>query len=239
MIEHSLSNRSKARFAGVICIIGGMMFSLYFIGLNSLLEILSPPLESGMIPALKLAISCATSLCLAGGPLGLLALGATGSGRNKTLGAIGAMIALGGLASYCVGSFYVYTSPDKALRQYFTPAGSVLITLGMLLMTIALLKARIARGWRVVAALLLSLYFPLQFPLQAMLFLGKGRGPNPILLGAWGFFCMFLGQAIRSYPERPTIPVADRKENSFSRRLTHPPNAPREVGRSAHSLDQT
>ena len=88
-----------------------------------------------------------------------------------------------------------------ALKQYFTPGGSVLITLGMLLMTIALLKARVLRGWRAVSALMVSLYFPLQFPLQAMLFLGKGRGPTPMLLGIWGFFWLLLGHAIRSFPQ--------------------------------------
>jgi hypothetical protein len=177
---------------------GGLTFFFYFIALHPLLKAFSPPIEAGAIPAVKMAISCVASVCLAGGSIGLLAVSAAGTGRVKALGVAGSVITLLGLVSYITGSLYIYRSPDRAFKQLFTPGGSFLLTLGMLLLGIAVLKARRLRGWRAATPLLVSLYFPLQFPLQALLFLGKGKGPNPILLGAWGVFWLLLGYAIWS-----------------------------------------
>lgn len=56
--------------------------------------------------------------------------------------------------------------------------------------------AGIWKGWRNLIVLLVTLYFPFQFPLQAAFFLGQGTGPNPILLGAWGLFWGLLGFTI-------------------------------------------
>lgn len=199
-----MTNRSKARFAGIACMAGGLTFSFYFIALHSLLKAFSPPIEAGAVPAVKMVISCVASVCLAGGSIGLLSLSAAGTGRVKALGVAGAVITLLGLASYITGSLYIYSFPDRAFKQFFTPGGSFLLTLGMLLLGIAALKARKLRGWRAATPLLVSLYFPLQFPLQALLFLGKGRGPNPILLGAWGIFWLILGYAIWSIARETT-----------------------------------
>jgi hypothetical protein len=193
-----MTNRSKSLLAGIVCMAGGLTFSFYFIGLHSLLKAFSPPIDAGAIPAVKMVISCIASLCLAGGSMGLLALGAAGTGRVKSLGITGAVITLLGLASYITGSLYIYSFSERAVKQLFTPAGSFLLTLGMLLLGIAVLKTRMLRGWRAAMPLLVSFYFPLQFPLQAVLFLGKGRGPNPFLLGAWGIFWFLQGYAIWS-----------------------------------------
>jgi hypothetical protein len=199
-----MKTRLKARLAGIACMSGGLTFSLYFIALHSLLKAFSPPIEAGAIPAVKMVISCVASSCLACGPIGLLAVSAAGTGRIKALGVAGAVITLLGLVSYITGSLYIYSFPDRAFKQLFTPGGSFLLTLGMLLLGIAVLKARKLRGWRAATPLLVSLYFPLQFPLQALLFLGKGRGPNPILLGAWGVFWLLLGYAIWSIARETT-----------------------------------
>jgi hypothetical protein len=72
--------------------IGGLTFSLYFIGLSSLLDLFSPPLGPQSFATVKMAVSLATSLCLAGGPLGLLALAATGSKVEKVIGVVGAAL---------------------------------------------------------------------------------------------------------------------------------------------------
>ena len=203
-----------------------MMFSLYFIGLNSLLDMLIPSLEVEEIRTVKLAIWCATSLCLAGGPIGLLLLISTGIARKRAMAMTGAILTLLGLTAYLAGSVYIHSSPDRALKQYFTPSGSALITIGMLLMTIAVIKARVLSGWRAASALLVSLYFPLQFPFQVMPFLGKGRGPQPMLLGVWGFFWLLLGYAIRSYP--PRLPSREIQPAGFeeSTRRTDGKNEP-------------
>jgi hypothetical protein len=199
-----MTNPLKARLAGIACMIGGLTFSFYFIALHSLLNAFSPPIKADAIPAVKMIISCVASVCLAGGSIGLLAVRAAGTGRVKAMGVAGAVITLLGLVSYITGSLYIYISPNRAFKQLFTPGGSFLLTSGMLLLGIAVLKARKLRGWRAAAPLLVSLYFPLQFPLQALLFLGNGRGPNPILLGAWGVFWLLLGYAIWSIARETT-----------------------------------
>ncbi len=190
-----MMNRSKASLAGMACMAGGLAFIFYFIGLPSILNAFIP-IEANAIPMVELFISCAASVCLAGGPMGLLALNAAGTGREKVLDLSGAAITLLGLASYVTGSLYIYFYPGG--KQFFTPAGSFLLTLGMSLLSIATIKTRRLRGWRGLAPLLVCIYFPLQFPLQVIFFLGKGRGPNPILLGVWGVFWLLLGYAIWS-----------------------------------------
>lgn len=175
--------------------ISGLLFFLYFTVLNSLLQPLQlAPEAISLIKASWGVIACG----VAGGSIGLLALGAVGSGWQKTLGVGGTFFNLLGCLFYLVGSIYIYNFPDRAMRQFFTPGGSILLSFGMLLLAIAVLIARRLRGWRAFAPLLVALYFPLQFPLQALLFLGSGKGPNPILLGSWGLFWMFLGLAICS-----------------------------------------
>ena len=193
-----MTNLCKARFAGLACTLGGLLFLFYFTGLNALTAALTPPLEAGCVPALKMLLTCAAAVGLAGGPLGLLALGVAGDGGRRVLGPAGAGLALLGLLSYIIGSLFIYNFPERAFKQLFTPGGSALMTLGMLLLGTAVLRARRWRGWRAAVPLVTALYFPLQFPLQAALFLGKGRGPNPTLLGAWGLFWLLLGIAIWS-----------------------------------------
>jgi hypothetical protein len=63
--------------------LGGLLFSSYFIGLNPLIRVLTPPLDPASVPALKMLVSCAAALCLAGGPVGLLALGRSAAGGER------------------------------------------------------------------------------------------------------------------------------------------------------------
>jgi hypothetical protein len=189
-----ITSASRAGLTGLAFKTGGLLFIFYFIGLNPLLKAFDSPLPSGIVPALQVSVACASSIFLAFGLFGLLSLGVTGSGRKKVLGLAGTLVALLGLTSYIVGSIYIYSFPDRA--QFFTPAGSALIMLGMLLLGRAVLAVRTLSGWRAVTPLLVGLYFPLQFPLQAIFFLSQGRGPSPVLLGVWGVFWILLGVAV-------------------------------------------
>lgn len=190
-----MNNTQKASLAGIICMVSGLLFFLYFTALNPLLQQLQ--LEPGAVSMIKASWGVIAG-GLAGGSIGLLALEATGTGWQKTLGLGGTFFNLLGTIFYLVGSIYIYNFPDRAARQLFTSGGSILFTLGMLLLAVSVLSARRLRGWRAVAPLLVALYFPLQFPLQAFLFLGSDRGLKPILLGSWGLFWMLLGYAIWS-----------------------------------------
>ncbi|HEX6622638.1 MAG TPA: hypothetical protein VF064_02915, partial [Pyrinomonadaceae bacterium] len=63
-----MTNLSKARFAGLACTLGGLLFLFYFTGLNALIAALTPPLEAARVPALKMLLTCVAAICLAGGP---------------------------------------------------------------------------------------------------------------------------------------------------------------------------
>jgi hypothetical protein len=198
-----MKNVSGTCAAGFIGMIGGLLFSFYFVGLNPLLELFNSQFETETVSAIKMIISCVASLCLAVSLIGLLTSGIIGGWRNG-LGVSGTFISLLGLTSYVVGSIYIYSFPEKALRQFFTPGGSTLIMIGMLLLATAMLKAGRYRGWHAVTPLLVGLYFPLQFPLQALFFLSKNRGPSPLLLSVWGIFWILLGYAVWSNARRTT-----------------------------------
>ena len=190
----SITDASTAVPAGLAFEIGGLLFLFYFIGLNPLLKAFDSPLEPDTVSALKMSVACASSVFLAFGLLRLRSLGVTGSGWKTVLGVTGTVVALMGLTSYIVGSIYIYKFPDRP--QFFTPGGSALVMLGMLLLGAVVLATGTLRGWRAATPLLVGLYFPLQFPLQAVFFLKQGKGPSPMLLGFWGVFWVLLGAAV-------------------------------------------
>jgi len=86
--------------------------------------------------------------------------------------------------------------PDAAFTQRLTPAGSLLLAVGMLLLGVAVLRARRLAGWRRYVPLAIGLYFPLQLVVQLAFFL-NGRdgqlGPNGWFLGPWGLLWALLG----------------------------------------------
>jgi hypothetical protein len=193
-----MTNTSRASLAGLMSMAGGLLFTFYFIGINPLLRLFDSPFEPSAVAALKMVIFCIASLCLAGGSIGILALGVTGTSWKRALSFAGTALSLLGLTLYIVGSLYIYTFPERAVRQFFTPGGSILLTLGALLLATAVLAAKRWRGWRAITPLLAGLYFPAHFPIQAVFFLSRGKGPLPALLGAWGIFWFLLGYAIWS-----------------------------------------
>lgn len=192
-----MKNMSATCAAGFIGMIGGLLFSFYFVGINLLLELFNSPFGTQTVSAIKMILVSVVCICLAISLIGLLTSG-IGTGWEKGSGIIGTLISILGLTSYAVGSIYIYTFPEKALRQFFTPGGSILITLGMLFLAMGVLKAGRWRGWRAFTPLFVGLYFPLQFPFQFIFFLSKSRGPSPVLLGIWGIFWVVLGYAVWS-----------------------------------------
>ena len=208
-----MKNILTTRVAGFACFVGGLLFALDFMLFGWLIRGGFVPLETGTTVLLRTTLWCAVSLLLNSGALGLLSAGATGGGWKRKLSYCGLAFVLLGTLSYIAGSLYIYAAPDRATRQIFTPLGSVLITIGMLKLAIAVMTANVWCGWRKFVPAPVALYFPLQFPLQAILFLGAGRGPNPFLLGAWGIGWMLLGWAIyTSVSQTETV----RDKNKFS-----------------------
>jgi hypothetical protein len=189
-------DQKRIRFAGLACMAGGALFTLSFVGMRSVLELLASVTGEEINRLLRTLVWCTAALLLTGGSIGLLALHANSASWRKAFGRAGAGIALLGVGAYVIGSIYIYLFPDRALKQFFTPGGSILLTFGTLLLAVSLTGAGRLSRWHLWTVWVTALYFPLQFPVQASLHLGAGKGPNPVLLGAWGILWSLLGYVI-------------------------------------------
>ena len=129
------------------------------------------------------------ALCLLGVPIAFWLRGAIGTGWRRGLAAIGTGLIVLGVTAWITAFTTLFADPDGAFSQRLTPAGSVLMALGMLLFGVAVLASRRLSGWRALAPLILGIYFPAQLTLQLAFFLGGkdgSPGPNGALLGTWG-----------------------------------------------------
>jgi hypothetical protein len=183
----TIANRSQ--LLGRACLAGGMLFA----GLNSLedLGLAQSP------PGLLLVIGVVLLLCLMGGPLGLLASSAAGSGRTGRTGIIGAIISLMGLLFYLVGVLYTgLVDPEMGI---FYALGALLSGVGMLLLGIAVLLAKRLEGWRRFTPLLVGAYYVLMIPIQIVFFIGPHGRPSATLLALWGLTWALLGYAIYTH----------------------------------------
>ena len=186
--------------SGIVTLVAGLLFFIDFVIIGSVLRSYPNLREYPMIPLSRTFLEILISIGLSFAPIGFLRLRVWGNGWKKKVGIIGMSIVVLGSASYITGVVYVYMNPTLGTRQFFTPLGSVLLTLGMLIAFTAILAAGVWRGWRRFVPMLVWLYFPLQFPFQALLFLGQNRGPNPFLLGTWGLCWAVLGWTIWRSP---------------------------------------
>jgi len=177
---------SRARLAGAACVAGGVLLAAtILIGIDGTRSTVAGLVVWGLAMA-----------CLMGGPLGLLALDAAG---GRPLGYIGAGLALLGQATQVAGMAYIIAYPALEADQLFTPLGAQAISIGMLLLGIACLRAKRLTGWRRLAPLAPPVYFLAQLlAIQIPFYLTKGLQPNFILLALWGLAWVLLGQAIRS-----------------------------------------
>lgn len=194
-----------ARFAGIACLIGGLLFFLDFTVIGWALKTNLPSSAGPVAGLMRALLWGAAALALTGGAGGLHLAGATGDGWREKLGLCGVFFNLLGAASYIAGTIFIYNFPDRATKQIFTPLGSLLLTIGMLKLAAAVFGAGVWRGWRRFVPLAVALYFPVQLPLQIIFFLGQGRGPNPLLLGAWGICWALLGAALWSDGARDEV----------------------------------
>ena len=188
---------------GLAAFTGGLLFFLDFVVIGTVLRLHPHLREYGALPPGRAALWVIVSLGLMMAPVGLLRIGVLGGGRTRRIGVTGVALAILGGVSYICGTVFIYFNPDRGTRQFFTPLGSVLLTLGMVLIYVSVLRAKVWRDWRRHTPLLVWIYFPLQFPIQAFLFLGENRGPNPFVLGCWGLCWAFLGYVIWRPGSRP------------------------------------
>lgn len=103
-----MTNISKPRLAGMVCLVGGLLFLIVFVAVNSLLEPLNTLLDPATVSLVKSVCWGVVGLCLAGGSLGMLAGDAAGAGWRDALCVTGIVITLLGVASYLIGIVYTF-----------------------------------------------------------------------------------------------------------------------------------
>lgn len=151
-------------------------------------------------------VAAAVALCLPGLPLALHLRGWFAPGWRSRLALAGTVVVGFGVLLWIAAFALLYVDPSVAFTQRLTPAGSVIMALGMILVGIAAVTSRRIAGWPAVTPLLVGLYFPLQFGLQLAFFLNgrDGRpGPDGLLLGAWGLlWAVAAGATFASRPSK-------------------------------------
>jgi hypothetical protein len=181
------------RLFGLACMLGGLLW--WLLNASEVIGIpLGPPVVGGVIGVVLL-------VGLTGGPLGLLALRATG--RLKT-GLAGTAVTMVGLISYLTGQL-LQTVFGFATQEIgiFYGAGALLVGLGTLLLGIATILARRLSGWRRYAPLSVGAYYALMIPVQVVFFIGPNGAPSSTLLAFWGFTWALLGYAIFTSASQP------------------------------------
>jgi hypothetical protein len=193
---------NRIHIAGLACVVGGLLFW----GLNMLETI---GLERSPALAFDL-VSFLVPICLSGGPLGLLALRASGGGRAGGLGLAGVSVALLGLFAYLAGVLYT-AFVDPAMGVFFA-IGALFSGIGMLLLGIAVILARQLHGWRRAAPALVGLYYLGMIPIQIVFFIGPSGQPSNVLLAFWGLMWALVGAAI--YSSAPAVERAGAVSNT-------------------------
>lgn len=176
------------RLAGLACIIGGLLWSVL---------VTVDQLEAS-VPSIvgDLLIPIPMLLGMACGPLALLVLCASGSGRMRWVGLVGASISLLGVCSYLAATLSKYVAGYEV--EFFYPIGALLVGVGMLTLGIAVFAARWLKGWRRMAPLFVGLYYVAMIPFQIVFFIIPSGQPSPLLLGFWSVAWIVFGYAIWS-----------------------------------------
>jgi len=190
-----LSNRAKTagsagriRFAGLACLIGGLLWATLVI-IEQIQASVSSIVSGLLIPfPMLLGMAC--------GPLGLLVLSASGSGRMRRVGLIGAYISLLGVCSYLAATLSKYIVGYEV--EFFYPIGALLIGIGMLMLGIAGFAARWMTGWHRMTPLFVGLYYVAMIPFQIVFFIIPDGEPSPLLLGFWSIAWILMGYSIWS-----------------------------------------
>ncbi|MCM3763783.1 hypothetical protein [Neobacillus niacini] len=178
----------RIRFAGLACLIGGLLW-VVLVSVEEL-QASVPEIVTGLLIPLPMLLGMAC------GPLGLLMLRASGSGRMRRVGLIGTAITLLGICSYLAATLSKYIVGYEV--EFFYPVGALLVGVGMLMLGIAVFVAKRLTGWHRVAPLFVGVYYVAMIPFQIIFFIIPNGNPSPILLGIWSITWILLGFAIRN-----------------------------------------
>ncbi|MDQ6906336.1 MAG: hypothetical protein M3176_05845 [Chloroflexota bacterium] len=176
-----MTNTERIRIAAIACTIGGVLWVL-----NVLLGVVANQQvhRSAAIFRAWEAVFILLQVLLLIGVVGLAWSGATGDGR---LGRIGLGIALVGRFAFVLGETHSFVrgSDDSPLM----PVGALATGIGMILVGIAVVRARRWEGWHRMIPLLAGIYpFVAMFPILA----ATGNPPE-VMIMFWGFLWILLG----------------------------------------------
>lgn len=178
----------RIRFTGLACLTGGLLWAA-LVTVEQLQSPVPPIIPGLLIPfPMLLGLAC--------GPLGLLVLFASGSGRTRRIGLIGTSITLLGLFSYLAATLSKYIVGYEV--EFFYPIGALMVGVGMLILGIAVSLARRLPGWRRMAPFFVGVYYVAMIPFQIVFFIIPKGQPSLILLGFWSVTWILLGYAIWS-----------------------------------------
>ncbi len=172
----------RIRFAGTSCLVGGMLWVLT-------LALMTAVVDGSTGFMVSEVVLVAVQVMLLIGVLGLLWSGAAGPGWFAK-GALA--VALVGRILFVLAELHaiVLGSDDTPLL----PLSAFLTAVGMLLVGVAVLRAKHWEGWKRFTPLLCGLYpFLAMFPLIAIT-----SAPNAWTIAAWGVLWALLGLALRA-----------------------------------------
>ena len=163
------SRTNQTRLLGAITIVGAVLMVLQFVWLGWVEG--SPNLAISTVPRSLLLV--VASLCLMAGPIGLRSVRAW----SGVLGIVGMALTLTGMLLWIVAAFYFIADPDQEFNQLMSPAGGFAQSIGMILVSIAILRAKVLRSWQAFIPLLTRLFFVVQLDVQVAFRFSEGLPP--------------------------------------------------------------
>jgi hypothetical protein len=200
-------SQNRIRLFGWACLVGGILEIV-----DGILYLLAFGVQTSKDAPILALLLLVANICLIGGPLGLLARRAFGSGVTGIIGKTGVGVTLVGQLCYIVGAVSIILSPAQEFTAHsfisiFLPAGAMLSTLGMLLAGIATLRGKQLRGWLAFAPLLIPIAMMLNAVSQAVFFSVTGPHANPlatIILFCFGPMWVLVGYTIQASAVSPS-----------------------------------
>ncbi len=193
-----MQNSDRNRSLGLICMVCGLL-----VGVSGFLL---DAQAAGSVTADTTTARFANGLFgvavlgLMGGVLGLRSLRVGGSGWLPQTATV---VALVGLLLWVIGGLYLTT--DASADQVSTPAGALISSIGMVMLGIAVIWAKVLNDRRKFVPLLVGGWFFVQLPLQAIFFIGVQGSPSyKMLLRVFGVLWALVGYVVQSFARGQT-----------------------------------
>ncbi|HEX6622423.1 MAG TPA: hypothetical protein VF064_01830 [Pyrinomonadaceae bacterium] len=123
-----MTNLSKARSAGLACMLGGLLILYTFVVLNPPTEASSGQAAPYAFPAVWTLALCVAAVCLAQALAGRFALETSDNGGRKAPKLSGGTTVRPRLRTSFLDKVFIDNFPERAFQQLSPPGGPVLLT---------------------------------------------------------------------------------------------------------------